>query len=335
LRMAAGLLGWKLRLTTLGGDGLAALLGLDRRGDFSGVEAEDGEVLLEVTATRATEDALPRFGEGIWHGKANMLDPHPMYHWPVIEEAAAATRQPVAPSGQIHRSYPPGMPAISDPAAPIILGRRSAQRFDPRFTLPADDFYRLLDSLLIRDCAPWDVWDFVPRLHPVIFVHRVSGLEAGVYFLSRRSSIADRLKAASGPDLLWEAVPQAPAYLPLFRLARGDQRRTARALSCMQAIAGDSAFSLGMIAEFSSLVETAPWRYRQLHWEAGLIGQMLYLEAESMGLAGTGIGCFYDDDVHQALGLSGSAFQSLYHFTVGMAIADPRISTEPAYPDRS
>ena len=33
------------------------------------------------------------------------------------------------------------------------------------------------------------------------------------------------------------------------------------------------------------------------------MGQLLYLEAEAAGLRGTGIGCFFDDEVHRAIGL--------------------------------
>ncbi len=35
----------------------------------------------------------------------------------------------------------------------------------------------------------------------------------------------------------------------------------------------------------------------------GVIGQVLYLEAEAAGARATGIGCFYDDPVHDVLGL--------------------------------
>ena len=35
-----------------------------------------------------------------------------------------------------------------------------------------------------------------------------------------------------------------------------------------------------------------------------MIGQVLYLEAEAAGARGTGIGCFYDDAVHELLGLA-------------------------------
>ena len=105
-------------------------------------------------------------------------------------------------------------------------------------------------------------------------------------------------------------------------------------MSCAQAIAADSCFSLGMLAEFEANVHEDAWRYRQLHWEAGLVGHVLYLEAETLGLRGTGIGCFLDDAFHELLGLRDRQFQSLYHFTVGRALTDTRITTLPPYPDR-
>ena len=55
------------------------------------------------------------------------------------------------------------------------------------------------------------------------------------------------------------------------------------------------------------------------------------LEAEAQGLRGTGIGCFFDDPVHALLGLEGQAWQTLYHFTVGLPVEDPRIESAPAY----
>jgi hypothetical protein len=115
-------------------------------------------------------------------------------------------------------------------------------------------------------------------------------------------------------------------------LQEGDARRVAAQVSCGQDIAGESAFSLGMVAEFeSSLRQHGAWFYRRLFWETGVIGQVLYLEAEAAGLRATGIGCFFDDPVHQVFGLSGTAFQSLYHFTVGGPVEDPRLTTLPPY----
>jgi hypothetical protein len=62
-----------------------------------------------------------------------------------------------------------------------------------------------------------------------------------------------------------------------------------------------------------------------------MIGQVLYLEAEAHEARGTGIGCFFDDAVHELLGLSDDRYQSLYHFTVGHPLEDPRLTTLPPY----
>jgi len=62
-----------------------------------------------------------------------------------------------------------------------------------------------------------------------------------------------------------------------------------------------------------------------------VIGQVLYLEAEAIGVRATGIGCFFDDPVHQVLGFNDTRFQSLYHFTIGGPVEDPRLTTLPPY----
>ena len=130
----------------------------------------------------------------------------------------------------------------------------------------------------------------------------------------------------------WSSPAGCPQGLPLFLLEAGDVRRLAAQVSCGQEIAGESCFSLGMVAEFQAgLREQGSWFYRRLFWETGLIGQLLYLEAEAAGLRGTGIGCFFDDPVHAVFGFPDSAFQSLYHFTVGGPVDDPRLSTLPPY----
>jgi nitroreductase len=93
--------------------------------------------------------------------------------------------------------------------------------------------------------------------------------------------------------------------------------------------------TVSLVAEFDAAVYGHPSRYRSLLQEAGLIGQVLYLQAEAEGLRGTGIGCYFDDAVHELLGLQGSDMQVLYHFTVGVPIVDPRITTEPPYAHRA
>jgi len=64
-----------------------------------------------------------------------------------------------------------------------------------------------------------------------------------------------------------------------------------------------------------------------------MIGQVLYLEAEAAGARSTGIGCYFDDPVHEVLGLHGNQFQDLYHFTVGVHVDDPRLQTWAPYSD--
>jgi hypothetical protein len=166
-------------------------------------------------------------------------------------------------------------------------------------------------------------------VHLAIFVHRVEGLEPGLYLLAREGDARPALEAALGRAHLWERAHDA---LPFVRLARGDCRGLARRLSCDQDIAADGFFSLAMIAEFDASLEAeGPAFYRHLFWETGVVGQVLYLEAEACGGRATGIGCFYDDPVHEALGLRDHTYQSLYHFAVGRPVEDARLTTEPGY----
>ena len=214
-------------------------------------------------------------------------------------------------------------------AGQIIRQRRSLLACDGITSIPAARFYRMLVRVMPRDAIPWP-----PAIHFGLFVHRVDGVEPGLYALARDPAKVASLKGAMHPHFLWEVPPGCPPGLPLFLLERGDARVLATQVSCRQDIAGDGAFSLGMLAEYqAALVANGPWFYRRLFREAGLIGQVLYLEAEAGGVRSTGIGCFFDDPVHQVFGLRDLEFQSLYHFTVGGAVDDPRLTTLPPYQD--
>jgi hypothetical protein len=130
-------------------------------------------------------------------------------------------------------------------------------------------------------------------------------------------------------DFLFE---KADKELELYLLQTGDYRAIAKSISCSQDIASDGAFSLGMLCEFSNVIqEYGPYMYKELYYECGSIGQQMYLEATSLDLSATGIGCFLDDTLHALIGLKDSRYQSLYHFTVGRAIVDARISTRDPY----
>ena len=134
------------------------------------------------------------------------------------------------------------------------------------------------------------------------------------------------------PGFAWTAPEGIPPSLPFFLLEAGDARRVAAQTSCGQAIAADGVFAAAMLAEYRAPIETfGSWFYRRLHWEAGVVGQQLYLEAEASGIRATGIGCFFDDLTHRTFGLTGDAFQVLYHFTMGGAVDDVRLQTVPPY----
>ena len=73
-----------------------------------------------------------------------------------------------------------------------------------------------------------------------------------------------------------------------------------------------------MIADIDRAVRAHGDRgYRYVHFEAGAIGQRLYLAAEALGLGGTGIGAFFDDEVHRYLNLARDQGQVVYHFAIG------------------
>jgi len=269
---------------------------------------------------------------GRWTGKASQLSEDHVT-WSFIDEIAAATRDP---GRSVTLSDPPGLPApLAPPAhsgaypADVILRRRSAVAFDGASSIGREAFLGMLSAVMPRPAGPWDALWWEARIHLAIFVHRVDAVAPGLYLLVRHEPALERLRVACGREFLWEPASDT---LPLYLLARGDARAMARRLSCDQDIAADGFFSLGMIADVdASLQEFGPSFYRHLFWESGVVGQVLYLEAEAAGARATGIGCFYDDAVHDVLGISGHAFQSLYHFTVGIPVEDSRLTTERGY----
>jgi len=179
---------------------------------------------------------------------------------------------------------------------------------------------------------PWDAIPWRPRIHLGLFVHRVDGLAAGLYALVRDPDKVELLKRVLHAEFCWQRVPDCPPGLPLYLLKEGDCRALAITVSCGQDIAGDGAFSLAMIADYrDSLATYGSAFYRNLFWEAGMVGQVLYLEAEESGIRATGIGCYFDDPVHAAFGIEAREWQSFYHFTVGGPVEDSRLTTLPAY----
>jgi SagB-type dehydrogenase family enzyme len=342
VRYAAAALGWSaLLLDSFSDDDVAAMLGLNRAADFAGVDPHDREhpdalILVSRGPVSTPPRALPveTIRAGHWAGQANQLSPSHV-DWDMIDGVAEATWKPATdwPGRLEHTPLPPLSSACRTSAATLIRQRRSCLALDGQTPISADTFYRMLDHLLPRPgVPPWDTLSWPPQLHVGILVHRVTGLASGLYLLERDQAIHHRLRAALRPTFLWEQPADCPEHLRLYCLMQGDLQRTARIVSCHQEIASDGAFSLGMIADFTQTIRgKGAWWYRRLFWEAGVLGQVLYLEAEAAGVRSTGIGCYFDDAFHELLGLTGDEFQDLYHFTVGGPIEDHRLMTLPPY----
>ncbi|TCV87343.1 SagB/ThcOx family dehydrogenase [Sulfurirhabdus autotrophica] len=343
VRYAAALLGWQAQVLSSSSDEeISAILGIDREADFGPAEREHADVMLLITARNSvTANDTPDLEQivhiaksGQWFGKANVLSVLHANDWPVIEEAAVACTKPET---ETQPWFAPSLPtpvssSCEKSAIAIIKQRRSAQSFDGKTGMAANVFYRMLDLTLPRqNTVPWDTIDWAPRIHLVLFVHRVEGLAPGLYLFLRNDSIEAFLRSHLSSEFEWVKPEGCPEHLVLFRLVAADAQNAAQALSCRQDIASDGAFSLGMLAEYEASLAHGSWIYRQLFWEAGILGQVLYLESEAAGLRGTGIGCYFDDGVHDVLGIKGHAIQSMYHFTVGTALADERLQTLPAY----
>ena len=336
--VAAALVGWRaVLLPAWSHRAIAAVTGIDRDEDFTEAEREEPGCILAIAAECADcpENTMRRLADGIargqWSGHASQLSEDHL-PWAFIDEVARATED----SGR--SNVPAASLAAHDrrarrerqlDARALLLQRRSAVAFDGRSTIARATFVDMLSRVLPGASTPWHSLWWTPRVHLAIFVHRVEQVPPGLYLLLRDPQAFDRLRGACRPDFLWEAADDG---LPLWCLARGDARSLAGRLSCDQDIAADGFFSLGMLADFdASLQMFGAAFYRHLFWETGMVGQVLYLEAEAAGARATGIGCFYDDPVHEVLGLHGHAFQSLYHFTVGIPVDDTRLTTEPGY----
>ena len=343
---AAGL-GWEAKLLESVTDvDLAVLLGVHVQ---TGVEAEHADCLLAVFPQDAGLTIDEQQGFTIpgtvrdelrgapWSGVPKRLSSD--HHlWPIIDETAAATEK-LSPPGETFWSpivFENSSLEIGDsPLAlrRIIHQRRSAVALDGHTGITRDAFYQILLKVMPGSRqVPFTTLPWRPCVDLLLFVHRVADLTPGLYALFRDPTRKEALERAMDRHFAWTRPEACPGSLSLFFLEAGDARRAAQQTSCDQEIAADGAFAAAMLTEYRASLETfGAWFYRRLYWETGVIGQVLYLEAEASGIRSTGIGCFFDDLTHQVFGLKGDRFQVLYHFTVGGPVDDPRLQTHPPY----
>jgi SagB-type dehydrogenase family enzyme len=211
-------------------------------------------------------------------------------------ESTAETIDPPPRTGEIQVP----LPATTDAGfAAAVRRRRSALDFiGGSRTITAAQFAALLDAAAQPFAKDWsgrfiDLW---------AFVHRVEGIVPGLY----RCHLSSRTLSLRRP---------------------GDQRLIAAAVSLGQDLAGNSCVTFSMTADLRRAAARHGNRaYRYCHWEAGAIGQRLYLASEALGFNSTGIGAFYDFQVRDVLGVNDTEGIVVYHFACGYAIPDPRLS---------
>ncbi|MEM7244082.1 MAG: nitroreductase family protein [Acidobacteriota bacterium] len=340
--IAARILGWRARrIEGLTAEQLDRLIALD---GSSGPEAERADVLLAIETTptpacgplrvQLSEQALDALSPPA-EGTPNQLSSR-HHDWPILQEVEQATRDDGSPQGDVEERGPGTTFEAESPSSParvLVRKRRSAVDFDGETTMERDQLYRMLATLVpALTPSTWTAFPHRPRIHPLVFLHRIDGLDPGLAILVRDPGAEPLLRQALSRVEEWSPLPGCPDELPLFRLASGDTRNAGRIAHCHQDIGADGTLVVSMLTSFDDeLASFGPAAYRHLHWEAGALGHLLYLEAEALSLSATGIGCFFDHAIHDLVGLTDGRFRMLYGTAVGRAVLDPRIQTLPAY----
>lgn len=326
LAAAAQLQRWHLRRIDTGDDSLAELLGLG-----SGRDAETERPLCLLALSPEAE-----FSHRPWslsaelrdHLRRSPLEGRPTRssqqyrNWPGLEAVEEASRS----SGDEPQSqpHPPVQPSAAPAAQPpwpaeILRRRRSRSNFSPRALLSREDLTALLTAAL----GPSSLGNSFREVELLLFVHRVQGLEPGLYWAGPKRPGADtatdvQLRQALRPDLLWKELEPAPPDLRLALLAPGDARRAAAFFAGRQSAAGEASVTVVFLAPFAPVLEAqGAWAYRRLHWRAGEMGHHLYLCAEARRLAATGLSGFYDRPLLDFLGITGESFRPLYLLALG------------------
>lgn len=341
LSFAAAGLGREVKLLgDMGSEELASLLGIFGK---EGPEKEEPGCLLAIYPSgkacgrrKVSSVAAQALEKVSWRGTPIRLSPKHV-KWEDIEKAVTASRKEVTdfirerPEPVLSESLNPGPAGV--PLRRVIRSRRSVLEMNNSAYMEKETFYAILGRTLHDPRSPpFNALDFGPFANLLLFVNRVKGLLPGLYIFLRKPEDKGKLKASMREDFLWERPEHCPQGLELYMLVEETLYYFAAQLSCAQRKAADACFTALMLSEFEApLKKFGPWIYPYLFWECGILGQLLYLEAEARGFRGCGIGCFFDDPVHETLGLEGREYQDLYHFAVGAPLSEIGVVTLPAY----
>jgi hypothetical protein len=341
INISCACLGWRATLVSyLSTKDLQCILGLVQTNEK---EIEIPDCLLAIIPNQDLSNfnidepiIADDFLKLTWHGTPNILSSDHV-EWTGINKVSESCEKPFTEN---HRNLDfsfPDLPNLLDndtfPLQKAIHQRRSAVSMDKQTRIDRSIFYQfLIKTTLELNPIPFQSSPYESQVHLGLFVHRVNDLPAGLYFLIRNKDHLADLREKFKKEFLWVKPEACPEKLGLFLLEEGDYQSISKSVSCGQNIAGDGCFSLGMISAFEKpLKQYGSWFYPRLFWECGAIGQVLYLQAEVSGIRSTGIGCFFDDPVHDIFGINDMSYQTLYHFTVGGPVEDKRLTTLPPY----
>jgi SagB-type dehydrogenase family enzyme len=264
------------------------------------LESDEWPMLIVALRGESIPRREPVAGGAVrYGGTANRLSRETIAY-PSIEAIHAATK--LAARGGVSPSEADngGCVAASFPRfGAIARTRRSALDFRGGLaTMSRIQLSTILQAAAEPFCADFSTTRFV---HLYLYVHRVAGLEPGVYRYHFEESRLEQTQP-------------------------GDQRLAAAGLSLGQDLAGNACVAFSMIGDLDGASAIHGDRgYRYAYFEAGAIGQRMYLAAEASGLQATGIGAFYDEQVHRYLQLLPEQGQVIYHFAIGHAVPDPRL----------
>ena len=214
IRIAAALAGLRARmLPDWSHADIASLTGIDRDDDFVDAEREEPGCLLEIgpmgshqssgsqsrrPSRRRPRGCLDRTRQPVERGpravdlhrrdcrgdaRSRSSDSFPSPR--PSPSRLRASRFHLRAGASVDKSA--GKPAHPAYPAPLLLQRRSAVALDGRSPIDADRFFAMLSRVMPGDGAPWDAVWWSARIHLALFVHRVDGVEPGLYLLPRRA----------------------------------------------------------------------------------------------------------------------------------------------------
>ncbi len=264
-----------------------------------GLHEDEWPMLIVELRGKNVPACEPVSSETVWYGgRANEVSPEPVAY-PLLDEFHQVTRLTRAVLLEAPPPDLPAMPGTAPPFGEVARSRRSALNFvGGSRSMPRTQLSTILAAAMLPFAADFNAATRFIQLY--LYIHRVDGLAPGVY----RYTPGEQLEL----------------------IRAGDQRVMAAGLSLAQELAGTACVTFSMIGDLDGATRVHGDRgYRYVHFEAGAVGHRLYLAAEASGLGATGIGAFYDDEVHRYLKLTPAQGQVVYHFAIGYPVRDERL----------